>query len=205
MEENTPHFPYLAQALAVAMSRCAVWRYAQDGTPFSVLEIFGMAKEMDEKRPEDSTSFYMVSAEGAIGLSPGKEYLTQWLFIPMEEGPERDAVIARMKETMDEWEAEEKAKAPAPEPISAPVPRSVPTARFCMHCGAPLPEGSRFCPACGATQEEGDLPQPRSIPAGPEPQQKKKKGCVFWGLMVVLAIFVIAIIVYTIYDYVSLL
>ena len=39
----------------------------------------------------------MVSGEGAIGVSPGLEFLTKWIFIPMSAGPERDAILEKMK------------------------------------------------------------------------------------------------------------
>lgn len=140
---ETGHFPYMAQALAMAMSRCAAWRFYENGAAYNAAELFGFAKPLDEKRTEDDPSFYMVSAEGAIGLSPGKEYLTQWIFLPMEEGPERTEVIARMKHQMDELEEKEKQEEQAAQAAQMQAPR------FCSNCGAPLQEGAKFCTHCG--------------------------------------------------------
>ena len=44
----------------------------------------------------------MVSREGAIGISPGLEWLTEWMFLPMEECEERDFLIRRMKEELQD-------------------------------------------------------------------------------------------------------
>ena len=89
------HFPTLSMALALAMTRCWAWRFARTGEAFSALQLIDFATRYDAAHRLDAPSFYMVSIEGAIGVSPGQEYRTTWLFIPMEAGPERDALLKK--------------------------------------------------------------------------------------------------------------
>lgn len=103
----TGHYHYLMQALAVAMSHTMVWRLVGSGTPFTLKELFDFARQQDEEKELTGTQFYYVSREGAIGLSPGLEYLTQWLFIPMEPCQERDFLIRDMREQLQDEEAVE--------------------------------------------------------------------------------------------------
>lgn len=105
----TGHYHYMMQALAVAMSHTMVWRLVGNGTAFTLKELFEFAKSEDVKHELTGTQFYMVSREGAIGLSPGLEYLTQWIFVPMEPCEQRDALEKQMREYIEEEEAIEKA------------------------------------------------------------------------------------------------
>lgn len=105
----TGHFHYMMQALAVAMTRTMVWRIVGDGTPYTMKEIFEFAKKEDEENELQEGYFYMVSREGAIGLSPGLEYLTQWIFVPMEPCKERDFLERNMREQLLQEEAMEQA------------------------------------------------------------------------------------------------
>ena len=103
----TGHFHYMTQALAVAMGRTMVWRLVGEGTPFTLKDLFEFAKVQDEEHELTDMQYYMVSREGAIGLSPGLEFLTQWLFIPMEPCQERDFLIRDMREQLQDEEAVE--------------------------------------------------------------------------------------------------
>ena len=150
----TGHFPYLAQALTMACRKTLIWRKTNDGTPCNFLNIFYTAQEMDAKKTPEDTYYYMVSAEGAIGITPRYEYMVKWLFIPMEDGPEKDAALDKLKADYDQVEAEaeaaeaaEQAAAQAPAPAAeAPAPP-----KFCTHCGAPFPDDTaRFCTNCGS-------------------------------------------------------
>ena len=101
------------------------------------------AKTYDEEHPLQEGDFYMVSAEGSIGLSPGLEYMTDWIFTPMPRGEERDRLVAF---TLDELKRQEQEY----ERGEAVVPQQpVGTKRFCNKCGAPLIEGNAFCTSCG--------------------------------------------------------
>ena len=91
------HFPTLSMALTMAMTRSFAWRFEETGEAFSALQLIDFAQHFDASRQPDGHSFYMVSAEGAIGVSPGREYLTRWLFTPLPAGPERDAVLRQIE------------------------------------------------------------------------------------------------------------
>lgn len=94
------HYRLLTQALAVAMTHCWVWREVSKGVPYTLKEIFEFAKKLDAEHPVEGHQFYMVSREGAIGLSPGLEWMTKWMFIPMEPGKERDFLVRKMREEL---------------------------------------------------------------------------------------------------------
>lgn len=91
------HFPTLSMALAMAMTRCFAWHFVETGEAFSALQMIDFAQKLDASRQPDGHSFFMVSTEGAIGVSPGQEYLTRWLFTPVPAGEERDAVLRQIE------------------------------------------------------------------------------------------------------------
>ncbi len=140
------HYRLLTQALAVAMTHCWVWREVSKGVPYTLKEIFEFAKKLDAEHPVEGHQFYMVSREGAIGLSPGLEWMTKWMFIPMEPGKERDFLVRKMREELQTERAvqdaveqavqrgiaAEKAAKSAPQtpvaPPVAPVPPTTPAA-----------------------------------------------------------------------------
>lgn len=105
-ELQTGHYHSLLHALAAAMTRCVIWRYAGTEDKYNVLQLFNFAKNFDQEHPIKDRSFYMVSAEGAIGVSPGMEYLTKWMFIPdMDE-----ASIEKLQSDIRQLEAQSKAE-----------------------------------------------------------------------------------------------
>ncbi|MBR0045669.1 MAG: hypothetical protein IJP75_02125 [Bacteroidaceae bacterium] len=103
----TGHYPYLMQALTVAMSRCQVWRLVNSDEVFTLVEVFNFAKDWDEQHPPKEGEFYLVSVEGAIGLCCHVEYTVKWLFTPMEPGAERDALLQDMQQQLEKMAAEE--------------------------------------------------------------------------------------------------
>lgn len=103
----TGHYHYLLQALAIAANRCQVWRLVETGDVFTLKELFEFAKAYDTEHPLQKDQFYMVTIEGAIGLSIGVEYITKWLFTPMEPGRERDFLLQELQETLDRMAVEE--------------------------------------------------------------------------------------------------
>ena len=105
----TGHYHYMMQALAVAMCHTMVWRLVGDGTPFTLKELFEFARDYDEEHEIEDPFFYYVSREGAIGLSPGLEYLTEWMFVPMEPCQERDFLLRDLQERLQEEAAAEEA------------------------------------------------------------------------------------------------
>ena len=105
-ELQTGHYHSLLHALAAAMTRCVIWRYAGTEEKYNVLQLFRFAEDFDKEHPIHDRSFYMVSAEGAIGVSPGMEYLTKWMFIPdMDE-----ASIEKLQSDIRQLEAQVKAE-----------------------------------------------------------------------------------------------
>lgn len=151
------HFGSLIDALGTAMTRCVVWRYADSDEKFNALQLYRFAEDFDKENPIRDSSFYMVSAEGAIGISPGAEYLTRWMFIPSmdEESVEKlRADIQKLQEPEPEPQSEpipepEAVPEPAPAPAPAPEP-PVHRAKFCPNCGTPYKnDDSKFCSNCG--------------------------------------------------------
>ena len=105
-ELQTGHYHSLLHALAAAMTRCVIWRYTGTEDKYNVLQLFRFAEDFDKEHPIHDRSFYMVSAEGAIGVSPGMEYLTKWMFIPdMDE-----ASIEKLQSDIRQLEAQSKAE-----------------------------------------------------------------------------------------------
>ena len=100
----TGHYPYLMQALVMAVSSCVVWRLVDSDDIFTMIDVFNFAKQWDEEHPLKNGEFYLVSAEGAIGISPGAEWLTKWLFIPMEAGAERDEFLQKLQKQLNKMD-----------------------------------------------------------------------------------------------------
>lgn len=118
-ELQTGHYFSLLHALAVAMTRCVIWRYAGTDDKYDVLQLFNFAMDFDQEHPIKDRSFYMVSAEGAIGVSPGMEYLTKWMFLPDMDEASVEKLQADVRqlaaEAKAEKEAEERARQEAEE------------------------------------------------------------------------------------------
>lgn len=146
MEFMIGHYQYLTLAVADAMTRCPVWRIADGEDCFTAPELIRFAKQQDEEAPLQAPEFYKVTSEGAIGKSPGLEFLTKWILIPLEPGEKRDALLAQMRK---ETEQVETIATPPPPPVP-PTPPPPSTKRFCTQCGAPLPPNCKFCTRCGA-------------------------------------------------------
>ena len=114
------------------MTRCVVWRYADNNEKYNALQLYRFAEEFDRENPIKDGSFYLVSAEGAIGVSPGAEYLTRWMFIPSMD----EASVEKLKAEIRQLQ----------EPASLP--------KFCPNCGAPYKsDDSKFCPNCGTPRK----------------------------------------------------
>lgn len=173
-ELQTGHYFSLMHALATAMTRCVVWRYADTEDKYDVLQLFNFAKDFDQENPIKDRSFYMVSAEGAIGVSPGMEYLTKWMFIPaMDEASieklqgdirqleaqaqaEKEAEERARKEAEEKarqeaeqkarMEAEEKARREAEEKARQEAQQKAQQPAVAPAAGAPR---AKFCPHCG--------------------------------------------------------
>ena len=165
----TGHYHYMTQALAIASQSTSVWRLTDSGTAFTLLDLFEFVKKRDEENPLDEEQFYMVSCEGAIGLSPGLEFLTKWIFIPMEPCEERDRLMEQMKAKLQEEKAVREAVEKAvdegmkreSEQITPPVPPLPPAAPAIVpDIPAPpvppaLPKDSRYYMIDANNQRQG--------------------------------------------------
>jgi len=161
----TGHYDFMTQALAVAVNRVPAWRLAKDFTPCPLFDVFGFAKRWDEEHPrkEGDPGFYYVTREGAIGYSAsGLEYQIRWIFIPMEPGEERDAIVQATVDAYNKAEQElaaaqkaaEAKAAEAKEKAVQPAPEG-PAVHFCKWCGKALKNpNARFCPHCGGQVQE---------------------------------------------------
>ena len=147
------HYRHLTLAVAEAVTRCCAWRTTDEKKVFTPQALYDLACKTDEKGPLEEPAFYMVSSEGAIGKSPGLEFLTLWKYIPLEAGEKRDAIISQLVK-----EAEKSDSLPPLPPSTQPsapashiTPPSAPKKKFCTNCGAPLSPGYKFCTQCGAS------------------------------------------------------
>ena len=110
-ELQTGHYLSLMHALAAALTHCVVWRHDGTDDKYDALQMCRFAEEFDREHPIKDRSFYMVSAEGAIGISPGLEYLTKWMFIPAMD----EVSVAKLQSDIRELEAQTKAEEEAKE------------------------------------------------------------------------------------------
>ena len=96
------HYKNLMSALGDAMPVCLAWRLA--GTEddfFNARDLFAFALSYEEEEGSlKEGQFYVVSTEGAIGISSGYEYLIRWLFIPLE-GNAYDQEVMRLKQELE--------------------------------------------------------------------------------------------------------
>ena len=156
----TGRYTSLAAALGAAMNYCAVWKLKGKDKRLNALEVMSFVGKFDEEHPipEDDPSFFRVSAEGAIGICPGVEYMTDWLLIPAME----EESVKKFEEDVKKLQALVEAKqAPAPEPEPVPEPEPAPApeipvvkARFCPNCGTPYRNDTvKFCANCGTPRE----------------------------------------------------
>ena len=159
MAAVTGHYDYMAQALAVAVNLVPAWRLAKDMSPCPLFDVFRFAKRWDEEHPrkEGDHGCFFVSREGAIGYTEtGLEFQVKWIFIPMEPGEERDAIVKATLEEYNKAEEEAKRQLEAEAAAAAKTPDQVVSRkpRFCKYCGTPFKsETAKFCPGCGKPRE----------------------------------------------------
>ncbi|MBO4625457.1 MAG: zinc ribbon domain-containing protein [Bacteroidales bacterium] len=142
----TGRYTSLATALGAAMNYCGVWKLKDKDKKLNALEVMSFMGKFDEEHPipEDDPSFFRVSAEGAIGICPGVEYMTDWLLIPAMD----EESVKKFEEDVKKLQALVEAKqAPAPE---IPVVK----AKFCPNCGTPYRNDAvKFCANCGTPRQ----------------------------------------------------
>ena len=149
----TGRFTSFCAALGAAMTKCAVWRLKDGDKKLNALEVMSFAGKFDEEHPipENDPSFYRVSVEGAIGICPGVEYLTNWMLLPAMDEESLKKFETDVKELQAAVEAKEKAE-PGPSEPKPEIP--VVKAKFCPNCGTPYRNDTvKFCANCGTPRQ----------------------------------------------------
>ena len=104
---DSGQYPYMLQAVLVATTLCKAWRADDEtGEPYSVMELAEYARLCDSHAPRVEGQYYIVTREGAIGLCPGQEWETEWLFVPMEPCPLRDEMLRQLDQQIAALNAE---------------------------------------------------------------------------------------------------
>lgn len=170
-ELQTGHYLSLTHALAAALTRCVIWRHEGTDDKYDALQLCRFAEEFDKEHPIQDRSFYMVSAEGAIGVSPGLEYLTKWMFIPAMDEASIEKLQADIRQLDEQAKAEEEAKRKAEEEAKREAEeaakreaeekarqeaeaQAAAQPKFCFKCGTPFKNlTSKFCENCGAPRK----------------------------------------------------
>lgn len=98
------HYDTLMKALLVSLDMGNLIWVSNDSEEktYDLLDLYQFALSQDSERPLTGTQFYMVSREGAIGLSDGLEFRVRWILIPMEPSKERAYRILQMQEKIEE-------------------------------------------------------------------------------------------------------
>lgn len=100
-ENGMKHYKNLMSALGDAMPMCLAWRLTgTEDNYFNARDLFGFALTDDQEGTLKEGEFYLVSAEGAIGIASGYEYLVRWLFIPLE-GEVYEREVQRLKAELE--------------------------------------------------------------------------------------------------------
>lgn len=171
LELQTGHYSCLIHALGVAMTRCIIWRYTDTDKKYDLLQLYRFAEGYDKEHPLEEHAFYMVTAEGAIGVSPSMEYLTKWLFIPAMDEASIEKLQADIRQLEAQAKAEEEAKRKAEEEAKRQAEeqakreaeekarqeaeaQAAAKPKFCPECGTPYKKlTSKFCENCGAPRK----------------------------------------------------
>ncbi|MCR4869146.1 MAG: hypothetical protein K5889_06630, partial [Lachnospiraceae bacterium] len=69
-------------AVVAAANVCQNWRMVDGKEDIGLLDMIAVASEFDERNPMDEDMFYVVSGEGAIGITWKWEFLVRWLYVP---------------------------------------------------------------------------------------------------------------------------
>lgn len=136
----TGHYRTLEQAVVVASLKCLVWREVEEGKPYTLKDFIEYVNTYDTEHPLRPEQFYIVSREGAIGISPGLEWMTVWIFIPMEPCKERDFALRNMlEEYHTETEVEEALEKAVTEGLAREKAAKAAAAQAAVRPQAPVP------------------------------------------------------------------
>ncbi|MBO4901482.1 MAG: zinc ribbon domain-containing protein [Lachnospiraceae bacterium] len=135
-------FQTMADAVAEAAKICDEWVTVQGKQVVSWDDALLRADELDETyRAAGVNPFtYLCSEEGAVGITEDKEYLAQWILLPLPALPED--LEARIRA---DYEKSRNTQQENAQPVSAE-----PARHFCRFCGKEIEADLVFCRYCGA-------------------------------------------------------
>ena len=187
----------MKKAAKLASAVCGQWKFRDElGNVVDAKLLEYTAGEQDAAGtvdPDDPANYYIVSPDGAIGLTEDDGASVEWLFLPLSR------TVASMPKTFKKGEPwPEATTAPTPPqtfsapaqtvpgtpptgtapvtapvvaaaPPTAPAPQSAPSSAaaggVCPKCGKPTNPGGKFCMCCGAPLQAA---APNPAPAAPK-------------------------------------
>lgn len=188
----------MKKAASLASAVCAQWKFQDEiGNIVDASLLQYSAGEQDEAGtvdPDDPKSYYIVSPDGAIGLTENDGGSVEWLFLPLTR------TVASLPKTLKKGEPWPEAipapaasaasvtprpapAAPQPAPAAyqpasapsfaaAPSPQasapSAPAGNVCPKCGKPFSPGSKFCMGCGSPLQAAAPAPAQAAPAAPQ-------------------------------------
>lgn len=185
----------MSEAAKLAAERCAQWKFQDEmGEAMDASMLIYACGEQDASAgldPNDSESWYVVSPDGAIGLTEDNGASVTWLFLPLGRTMASMPKKVRKDEPWPEAAvapAPKPASAPTPAPQSAPVPsasevKAVPTPKLTLDPTPDIPTfdfspapkataAGTVCPSCGKPVKAGNkfcMSCGTSIPAAAAP------------------------------------
>lgn len=162
----------MAKAAKLASAVCQQWKFQDEvGNVIDASLLEYSAGEQDNAGtvdPDDPESYYIVSPDGAIGLTENDGENVEWLFLPLHR------TVASLPKKLKRGE-------PWPEAITLPTPQPAPTApqpaasqpfasptagSICPNCGKPVAPGSKFCMRCGTPMQAAAPAPAQTAPQG---------------------------------------
>lgn len=156
----------MVKAAKLAAAVCQQWKFQDDADNVidaSLLEY--SAGEQDGAGtvdPDDPESYYIVSPDGAIGLTENDGKSVDWLFLPLHR------TVASLPKKLVKGEPwPEAITISAPQPVPAPAPAAPAAAgSVCPNCGKPVSPGSKFCMVCGTPIQTAAPAPAQAAPRG---------------------------------------
>ena len=138
------HFATMTEAVQAASKMCPGWLVFESGEYVEADAAAYIARVTDRLDHEDdaaSETYYLVSDEGAVGVTSRYEYLAQWILMPMMR------TMAEIEaEIQSELLRQQRAQQSRQQQTAAPAAE---TPAFCPYCGYKQGPGAKFCPDCG--------------------------------------------------------
>ena len=141
----------MAAAAKMAAEVCSGWHLPDNPNQgYDAMMLQYLCGKQDASRPlaADSGSYYLVSPEGAIGLTEDDSAHISWLYLPMTLGAATPPDSIPAAPTMEVAQPPVAPEPPAPfgKPEAEP---ETPKQRYCPKCGKPVSAKGKFCMNCG--------------------------------------------------------